>query len=308
MARDIVPRAFACDYTLVADILKRVSPSFRDHRCLSNGQRVVLYYAIGRSLILQPGEGHWFTAKDPYHPMLPPQAGLYVLQDTSPLAAPPGALPPLPEWPELTPAAQLVGSPDEASPAASPASSPGASLASSAASLDDGGAAVGKGGPVTVDDIFGPAQTLSRAEEPAAAAANAAAKRAASEVTNVRAALSALMDNPHPLDILGDPAAYGNEGAISRYHNPDHYTKSLGGVLRAQPWWRQLVAAGGTVSPPACSGPRTFSAAASAQRAGTADRPLLPDAPVSQVLPYVKTLHAGPGMSGGGSPKLQPAA
>jgi hypothetical protein len=40
----------------------------------------VLYYAIGRSLILQPGEGHWFTAKDPYHPMLPPQAGLYVLQ------------------------------------------------------------------------------------------------------------------------------------------------------------------------------------------------------------------------------------
>jgi hypothetical protein len=27
-----------------------------------------------------------------------------------------------------------------------------------------------------------------------------------------------------------------------------------------------------------------------------------------QVLPYVKTLHAGPGMSGGGSPKLQPAA
>ena len=27
-----------------------------------------------------------------------------------------------------------------------------------------------------------------------------------------------------------------------------------------------------------------------------------------QVLPYVKTLHAGPGMSGSGSPKLQPAA
>lgn len=183
----------------------------------------VLYYAIGRSLILQPGEGHWFTAKDPYHPMLPPQAGLYVLQvrpqcyalqltcsselshighfsmakqaalidavilyhsqDTSPLAAPPGALPPLPEWPELTPAAQLVGDPDEASSPASPASSPGASLASSAAaSLDDGGAAAGKGGPATVDDIFGPVQTLSRAEEPAAAAANAAAKRAASKV------------------------------------------------------------------------------------------------------------------------------
>lgn len=108
---------------------------------------------------------------------------MYLSQDTSPLAAPAGALPPLPEWPALTPAAQLVGSPDEASPAASPASSPGASLASSAAaSLDDGGAAAGKAGPVTVDDIFGPVQTLSRAEEPAAAAANAAAKRAASKV------------------------------------------------------------------------------------------------------------------------------
>lgn len=41
MAGDIVPRAFACDYTLVADILKRVSPSFREHRCLSGGERVV---------------------------------------------------------------------------------------------------------------------------------------------------------------------------------------------------------------------------------------------------------------------------
>lgn len=41
MSRDIVPRAFACDYALVADILKRVSPSFRDHRCLAGGPRVV---------------------------------------------------------------------------------------------------------------------------------------------------------------------------------------------------------------------------------------------------------------------------
>lgn len=31
---------FACDYTLVADLLKRVSDSFREHRCL-NGQRTV---------------------------------------------------------------------------------------------------------------------------------------------------------------------------------------------------------------------------------------------------------------------------
>ncbi len=43
ITRDIVPRAFACDYTLVADILKRVSPAFRQHRCLSGGRRVVRF-------------------------------------------------------------------------------------------------------------------------------------------------------------------------------------------------------------------------------------------------------------------------
>ena len=36
MHRDIVPRAFACDYTLVADLLARVSDGFREHGCLQN--------------------------------------------------------------------------------------------------------------------------------------------------------------------------------------------------------------------------------------------------------------------------------
>ena len=40
MHKDIVPRAFACDYTLVADLLRRVADSFREHRCL-NGSRTV---------------------------------------------------------------------------------------------------------------------------------------------------------------------------------------------------------------------------------------------------------------------------
>lgn len=199
----------------------------------------------------------------------------------SPLAAPPGALPPLPEWPELTPAAQAVGgSQDKASHAGSPAGLPAVSLAASAAASVDDGSSAAAVDTVTVDDIFGPVQSLSREEEPAAAAANAAAKRAApkvslgtycscccscvpaarirrsfaaaieqaclacprkqgnsynpnidqTQVTNAQAALSALMDNPHPFDILGDPAAYGPEGAISRYHNPDNYTASLGGA------------------------------------------------------------------------------
>ena len=41
MHRDIVPRAFACDYTLVSDLLARVSDSFRQHRCLHSEHRKV---------------------------------------------------------------------------------------------------------------------------------------------------------------------------------------------------------------------------------------------------------------------------
>ncbi len=52
-----------------------------------------------------------------------------------------------------------------------------------------------------------------------------------------------LMNRPHPLDILADPGAYGDAGAISRYHNPDNYTRALGGVLRARgAAWRRVTA------------------------------------------------------------------
>ena len=39
MSRDIVPRAFACDYTLVADLLRRVGEGFREHDCLMGNGR-----------------------------------------------------------------------------------------------------------------------------------------------------------------------------------------------------------------------------------------------------------------------------
>lgn len=54
------------------------------------------------------------------------------------------------------------------------------------------------------------------------------------------------MNRPHPLDILADPGAYGDAGAISRYHNPDNYTRALGGVLRARgAAWRRLATRAG---------------------------------------------------------------
>ena len=42
MNRDIVPRAFACDYTLVADLLRRVGEGFREHGCLMGEGRSAL--------------------------------------------------------------------------------------------------------------------------------------------------------------------------------------------------------------------------------------------------------------------------
>lgn len=62
---------------------------------------------------------------------------------------------------------------------------------------------------------------------------------------SAREAAFALMNSPHPLDILADPGAYGDLGAISRYHNPDNYTRALGSVLRHRRAWRRLVANAG---------------------------------------------------------------
>ena len=45
MSRDIVPRAFACDYTLVADLLRRVGEGFREHGCLAGEGRSVPVHA-----------------------------------------------------------------------------------------------------------------------------------------------------------------------------------------------------------------------------------------------------------------------
>jgi hypothetical protein len=37
MTRDIVPRAFSCDYSLVAELLRSWGPSWKEHSCLAGG-------------------------------------------------------------------------------------------------------------------------------------------------------------------------------------------------------------------------------------------------------------------------------
>lgn len=72
--RDIVPRAFSCNYpTRVAHLLKAVNGNFRNHPCLNNQN--VLYAPMGELLILQPD-----AKVSPSHELLPSGSGLYVLR------------------------------------------------------------------------------------------------------------------------------------------------------------------------------------------------------------------------------------
>ncbi|XP_047320826.1 phospholipase A1 PLIP1, chloroplastic [Impatiens glandulifera] len=76
MHRDIVPRAFTCNYPpYVAHILKRLNSNFRSHPCLNKNK--LLYTPLGKIFILQPED-----ESSPRHPLLPPESGLYALEHT----------------------------------------------------------------------------------------------------------------------------------------------------------------------------------------------------------------------------------
>ncbi|XP_051141648.1 phospholipase A1 PLIP2, chloroplastic-like [Andrographis paniculata] len=71
--RDIVPRAFSCNYPdHVAKFLKAINSNFRSLPCLK--KQKLLYTPMGEFLILQPD--HRFS---PSHHLLPPGSGLYLL-------------------------------------------------------------------------------------------------------------------------------------------------------------------------------------------------------------------------------------
>ncbi|KAL5727050.1 hypothetical protein ACHQM5_000286 [Ranunculus cassubicifolius] len=71
MHRDIVPRAFSCNYPKqIAQILKRINSTFKSHPCLNRNK--MLYTPLGQLYILQPDE-----KCSPSHPLLPPGSALY---------------------------------------------------------------------------------------------------------------------------------------------------------------------------------------------------------------------------------------
>ncbi|KAI3904730.1 hypothetical protein MKW92_016317 [Papaver armeniacum] len=76
MHKDIVPRAFSCNYpNHVAQVLKRLNGTFRSHPCLNKNK--MLYTPLGQLFILQPNE-----KLSPSHPLLPPGGALYALDKT----------------------------------------------------------------------------------------------------------------------------------------------------------------------------------------------------------------------------------
>ncbi|KZV21893.1 hypothetical protein F511_05583 [Dorcoceras hygrometricum] len=128
MHRDIVPRAFSCNYpNYVAQVLKRLSSTFRFHPCLNKNKH--LYSPMGKIFILQPDE-----KSSPPHPLLPPGSALYALDNTN------------------------------------------SSLAKNA--------------------------------------------------------FRAFLNNPHPLETLSDPSAYGSEGTIICDHDSSNYLKAMNEVIR----------------------------------------------------------------------------
>ncbi len=152
MHKDIVPRAFACDYSILADFLKHIHECFREHHCL-HGKRSVMFNTIGQTLIVQPDELASFVNGEGYHPLLPKGPQLLALKHSKST-----------EHLSNTD----VHSSEEADP---------------------------------------------------------------NRVESVEEAYWELMNFPHPLKILKNPGAYGDLGSISRYHNPDNYTKAIRGVL-----------------------------------------------------------------------------
>jgi len=168
---DIVPRLFACDFTMVADLLKNWMPTFHNHdNITSNRQHKTLYSFVGRVAILRPADDADFVKNDAHHHMLPEVAGLYKLSDPN-------------------------GSAD----------------------LDD-------------EDIFGDDETVLARPEPSKKGSAAAAGSTAGQL---RSAMLQFMNYPHPLATLTSLHAYGHDGAVSRYHNPDNYTKTLRGLVPA---------------------------------------------------------------------------
>lgn len=314
----------------MADLLKRVSESFRSHTCLNSERTVrrgvgssawaerntrvpwvfwrsalgpvssfrlpsletlahlppnplpsthpkqIMFDFVGKVLVLQPDPASAFVARgERPHPMLPPVAGLYVLREPTPFN---------------TVAATLQRDAGYVREAVQAAIS---NLPAAAAAATTGGAAEQAPAPAP-PAALAPAAARSKALVPAGRA-----PAPAPAVGSAREAAYALMNHPHPLDILADPGAYGDLGSISRYHNPDNYTRALGGVLRHRRAWRRIVGnAGARAGAGAAAGGAWAGRARPAAWPGQAGEDMRRHPPLTAPTPHLPTCLAFSGSVG----------
>lgn len=75
------------------------------------------------------------------------------------------------------------------------------------------------------------ALSAAAASKPVVSSSSSALKKTPGGLTLGDAILT-FMNSPHPLQTLGEVRAYGHNGSISRYHNPESYTKALQKLCR----------------------------------------------------------------------------
>lgn len=180
-----------------------------------------LYNFLGRMAIIKPDPTcHFVTAGDAHHALLPHTPGLYRL------VTPP---PPL-RVHTLGGSYDLIGGvaksvPEAAGGAAAGAKAGGAASVAAAAArklgFGLGGAKGGKGG-----------EKGDKKKRP----------------ETLREATVEFLNSPHPLTTLSEYSAYGANGSISRYHNPDNYTKGLLGLIGQAP--HQVKGGSAVTAPP----------------------------------------------------------
>lgn len=224
MHRDVVPRAFTCDYPdILSRILKGWGPAFKSHCCLEGDGHKHLYSFIGTLLILQPAREHAFImGDDADHPLLPPGPGFYYVR----------------EPPE--------GAKAKSSRSKSNGTHRNGSGSNSSSDSSSNGTGTAPGHSLVplanqgTADVSPDTYNSDGGVDVGLAVEQGGAKVPAS--TNE--AVLTIMDNPHPLKMLSDPAAYTEKGQVCRFHHPDHMTQ-VGGprgtgtkryMLRGSTW------------------------------------------------------------------------
>jgi len=255
MNNDIVPRAFACDYQLVSDLLKRVGGGFRNQASLLVAERQQLFTPIGQMYVLQPDEGLKFVKKgEGYHPLLPAGPGLFALRmpphtgmsgnnnnnNNSDVGRVESSI--VEEEERQVLAAALAVS-NLAAPSAADVMKK-INVTGSYDGMIDGVSTYHR--QQQTKSSWSSTSTKKSRSMPSFSSSNSQLvpvalatttnkkKKKSKNAESVAEAIWELMNSPHPLDTLSEPGAYGDNGSISRYHNPDHYTRALGSVLKSR--------------------------------------------------------------------------